>query len=84
MYSKLKEVERSIEEKLSKEKVVLSGKEIIEYLINKKSSKLSKFDEYAIEEIIKAEKQLCKMFGVYAEIFSKEAVPRVNNKVLER
>ncbi len=84
VYSKLKEVERSIEEKLSKEKVVLSGKEIIEYLTNKKSSKLSKFEEYAIEEIIKAEKKLCKMFGVYAEIFSKEAVPRVNNKELER
>lgn len=88
VYSKLREIKKSIEDRIKNEKVVLSGREILEYLSSVKkgnlNSKLAKFEEYVIEEVLKAEKEICRTLGVYAEIFSKEIFPEINVREVER
>jgi len=84
LQSKLSEIKKAIEDKIKDEKIVLSGREILDYLSNKKSPKLSKFEEYAIEEIMKAERDICKKLGVNAEVLSKEIFPEINFREVER
>jgi hypothetical protein len=91
IYSKLAQINKSIEDKIKDEKLVLSGREILEYLSELKrgshesfKSKFYKFEEYVVDEVLAAEREICEILGINAEIFSKEIFPEINIEEVER
>ncbi|AGK61937.1 Mismatch repair ATPase (MutS family) [Archaeoglobus sulfaticallidus PM70-1] len=84
VHKKLGEIKESIEKRLEKEKIVLSGRDILEFMQKGSFDVFSIIEDAIFEEVLKAEQEIAEKFGFRAEFFVRKVMPEINFDELER